>query len=108
MQSSSVTDLGAAWLKAMRHGDFEAAWRVSDQVLARRAPGDECWHLPRHQQWVWDGRPVADQRVLVRCYHGLGDTLQFARFLPRVAAVAHWTTIWAQPALIPLLESLPS
>src|SRR5438309_11192027 len=91
----------------MRHGDFDAAWKISDQILARRAPGERCWHLPRHEQRVWDGRPLAGQRVLVRCYHGLGDTIQFARCLPRLDGVRRETMVWAQPALLDVLRTLP-
>ena len=91
----------------MRRGDFAAAWRVSDRILARRTPGEQCWHLPRHEQWVWDGRPLADTTVLVRCYHGLGDTIQFARFLPLLPELGCETLVWAQPPLLPLLETLP-
>lgn len=91
----------------MRRGDFPRAWRISDRVLAQRVvEGPDTTH-PRHQQWIWDGRPLAGQRVLVRCYHGLGDTIMGARFLPRVAALARELTVWAQPALIPLLATLP-
>ncbi|HLL82604.1 MAG TPA: hypothetical protein VK420_08120, partial [Longimicrobium sp.] len=64
-----------------------------------------CFHLPRHEQWVWDGRPLAGRRVLVRCYHGLGDTLQFIRYAPRLRAVAREVIVWAQPELIPLLAT---
>jgi hypothetical protein len=42
----------------------------------------------------------------VHCYHGLGDTLQFCRYLPRVAAVAREVTVWAQAKLLPLLATL--
>ena len=91
----------------MRRGDLAAAWRVSDEVIAARAPGEPCWHLPRHEQWVWDGRPLAGSTVLVRCYHGLGDTIQFARFLPMLARTAHQTIVWAQPPLLGLLARLP-
>jgi hypothetical protein len=56
---------------------------------------------------VWDGRSLADQRVLIRCYHGLGDTIQFARFIPLVQRVAREVTVWAQPSLIPLLRTMP-
>jgi hypothetical protein len=90
----------------MRSGDFDRAWRIADAEIARRPPGATCWHLPRHQQWVWNGAPVESARVLVRCYHGLGDTLQFARFLPALQARAASTTIWAQPWLLPLLASM--
>jgi hypothetical protein len=91
----------------MRRGDFAAAWRVSDEIIAARTPGERCWHLPRHEQWVWDGRPLAGGTVLVRCYHGLGDTIQFARFLPMMARIAHETIVWAQPSLLGLLGRLP-
>jgi hypothetical protein len=91
----------------MRRGDFAAAWRVSDCIVAARTPGEQCWHRPRHEQWVWDGRPLADSTVLVRCYHGLGDTIQFARFLPMLARIARATIVWAQPSLLGLLARLP-
>lgn len=104
----ATEDAGAGWLAAMRRGDFATAWRLSDLVLERRRMAGPCYYLPRHEQWVWDGRPLAGQRVLVRCYHGLGDTLQFARFLPRLARLAREVIVWAQPALIPLLRTLPA
>ncbi|CAA9298074.1 MAG: FOG: TPR repeat [uncultured Gemmatimonadetes bacterium] len=97
-------DAGAAWMRHMRRGDFEAAWAVSDEVL-RAHQGVSCTHLPRHEQWVWDGTPVQGKRVLVRCYHGLGDTLQFIRFAPRLRATAQEVIVWAQPELIPLLRT---
>lgn len=99
-------DDGDAWFRAMRRGDFAGAWRVSDAILRARG-GAKCWHLPRHEQWVWDGTPLAGKRVLVRCYHGLGDTLQFARFLEPLSRVAARVDVWAQPALIPLLRTAP-
>ncbi len=89
----------------MRGGDWAAAWAVSDAVLAAR-PRDR--QAPRHLQPVWDGSPVAGRRVLVRCYHGLGDTIKFARFIPLLRARgAAAIMVWAQPALIPVLASLP-
>ncbi|HEX2079968.1 MAG TPA: glycosyltransferase family 9 protein [Longimicrobium sp.] len=105
MQAGAVReDAGAAWMRHMRAGEWEAAWRVSDRVLASRA-GEPCWHLPRHEQWVWDGTPLDGKRVLVRCYHGLGDTLQFIRYAPLVKRIAAEVAVWAQPALLPLLRT---
>ena len=100
-------ELAAAWMAAMRRGDFARAWEIGDHVLARRLAAGPGRHLPRHQQSVWEGRPLEGRRVLVRCYHGLGDTIQFARFLPRVAGLARELIVWAQPALLPLLETMP-
>jgi len=52
------------WMRCMRRGDFAGAWRVSDRVTRARA-GSRADHLPRHQQWIWDGSPIAGRRVLV-------------------------------------------
>ena len=93
------------WTEAMLDGDFERAWQVSDEVLAQRR-GLTCADLPYHLRWVWGGAPFAGRRVVVHCYHGLGDTLQFIRFVPQVAALADSVVIEAQPALLPLLRPL--
>src|SRR5690242_16871168 len=96
-------------MAAMRRGDFAAAWRINDAVLAARDPrGRDDPRLPYHLRWVWDGRSVWDRHVLVRCYHGLGDTLQFARYLPALRARARSVTLECQPPLLPLLASLPA
>ncbi|HEX2202223.1 MAG TPA: glycosyltransferase family 9 protein [Longimicrobium sp.] len=103
-EAKTAEDGAGAWMRHMRRGDFAAAWAVSDRVLATRG-GAPCWHLPRHEQWVWDGTPLEGRRVLVRCYHGLGDTLQFVRYAPLLKAVAAEVAVWAQPALLPLLRT---
>lgn len=97
---------GAEWMRLMRRGDWTRAWQISDAALAARA-GSRDWNAPRHLQAIWDGSPLAGRRVLVRCYHGLGDTIQFARFLPALRAIAGEVTSWVQPALIPLLRTMP-
>jgi len=94
-----------AWPHLIRSGAWAEAWAVSDAVLAERA-GTPSWHLPRHQQWVWDGSPIDGRRVLVRCYHGLGDTLQFIRFAGGLRARAAEVIVWAQPALVPLVSTV--
>lgn len=47
----------------MRCGDFAAAWEESDAFL-RRHRDETCWHLPRHEQWIWRGEPLEGKRVL--------------------------------------------
>ena len=93
------------WMHHMRRGAFEEAWKKSDADLKTRA-GKPCWHLPRHFQYIWNGTSLAGKRVLVRCYHGLGDTIQFIRYLPLVKAIATEVIVWAQAPLIPLLKSV--
>jgi Glycosyltransferase family 9 (heptosyltransferase) len=89
----------------MRSGDFDGAWALSDAELARRR-GRERPDLPRHLQWIWDGTPLDGKRVLIRCYHGLGDTLQFIRYAPLVRAIAAEVIVWAPSTLLPLLQTV--
>ncbi len=92
----------------MRRGDFAAAWAVSDAVLAARDPATrDDPRLPYHRRWVWDGRPFGGRHVLVRCYHGLGDTLQFVRLLPLLREQARSVLLEAQPELVPVLLGIP-
>src|SRR5918993_1618727 len=94
------------WLSLARRAEFSAAWTVSDRIRARTPVfGDAS--RPRHEQLLWDGSPVSGRHVLVRCYHGLGDTIQFARYLPALRARAAKVTVWAQDALLPLLHTMP-
>ncbi|WP_347156521.1 glycosyltransferase family 9 protein [Pontibacter chitinilyticus] len=98
-------DTSQLWMHYMLNGNFEKALEVSDDVLRSHA-GTPCWHLPRHYQYVWNGTPLDGKRVLVRCYHGLGDTLQFIRYAPLLKAIAAEVTVWAQPPLLQLLSSV--
>jgi hypothetical protein len=93
------------WTSLMRRGDFAAAWRLCDALVAAQA-GRPCDERPRHCRYVWDGSPLPGKRVLLRCYHGLGDTIQFVRYAPLVRALARETILWAQPSLLPLLRTV--
>ncbi|HEY6432953.1 MAG TPA: hypothetical protein VIZ17_13310 [Acetobacteraceae bacterium] len=100
-------DAGTRWIEAMRRGDFSAAWAINDAVLARGGGLPDDPRLPYHLRFVWDGRPFDGRNVLVRCYHGLGDTLQFARYLPALRHRAASVALEVQPELFPLLRSIP-
>jgi hypothetical protein len=96
------------WVAAMRAGDFARAWTITDRDLARlrqdRPPKHEG---PRHLQRIWRGEQLCGKSVLVRCYHGLGDTIQFARFLPPLRRIAREVTVWCQPALVEMIARVP-
>lgn len=92
-------------MQAMRRGDFAAAWNISDAQLLTRHTRDQK-KLPRHFQNFWDGSSLRGKRVLVRCYHGLGDTIQFIRYAALLKEVAAEVIVWAQPSLIPLLQTV--
>ena len=91
------------WVEAMRVGDFARAWAINDpDVAAASHPPKHTG--PRHLQRIWRGEPLMDKHVLVRCYHGLGDTLQFLRFMQPLRDVARSVTVWCQAGLLPLVE----
>ena len=91
----------------MREGAYETAWTLAARTLGERDPAArDDPTLPYHLRWVWDGRPVDRRDVLVRCYHGLGDTLQFARFLPLLASRAASVTVEVQPRLLDLIATV--
>ena len=92
----------------MALGDHAEAWRIDAQVLAARDPATrDDPRLPYHHRWVWDGRPYEGRHVLVRCYHGLGDTIQFARYLRPLRMRTASVTLEVQPRLTPILSSVP-
>jgi hypothetical protein len=93
------------WTVLAKTGKFERAWQVSDRILRRHAANPD-FARPRHQQSVWMGEPLAGKRVLIRCYHGLGDTIQFIRFTRLLRPIAREVIVWAPPPLLPLLASV--
>jgi len=57
---------------------------------------------------LWDGSPLAGRRILVHGEQGLGDTIQFLRYLPMVAAAGGVVLAETQSAaLIPLVARVP-
>jgi hypothetical protein len=103
MAFASPADVAREWERAMRAGDFEGAWRATDSVeAARRTRG---WRDESAGDLLWDGTPFDRRRVLIRCLHGLGDTLQFMRFAPTLRDSAASVTLAAQPVLLDLLSA---
>ncbi len=70
---------GAALLALGRfdEGFAEYEWRFRSPLFYRGKP--------RHEQPRWDGLPLAGRRLLVHAEQGLGDTIQYLRYLPPVA-----------------------
>jgi hypothetical protein len=96
------------WVRAMRGGDHAGAWAVSERAVTQQPPlSRDDPALPYHLRWVWDERELAGRDVLVRCYHGLGDSIQFLRFLPELRRRAASVTLEIQPRLITLLGDDP-
>ncbi|HEV3299266.1 MAG TPA: tetratricopeptide repeat protein [Planctomycetaceae bacterium] len=67
-------NLGTTLLLAGRYPEGWPGYRQHARVAGTAAPGSPSTE--------WDARPIAGQRLLVYADQGLGDTIQFARFLP--------------------------
>lgn len=106
MSTEAIPDVAADWFAAMRRGDFESAWRATDRIeLPRRRAQQQPGFQRAPQQLRWDGTPPAGRSVVVRCEHGLGDSLMFMRFLPQLGArKLHFLV---QPPLAELLRGAP-
>ncbi|MBV8809049.1 MAG: hypothetical protein JO033_10270 [Acidobacteriaceae bacterium] len=83
------------WTAYMLLGDFERAWHESDAISARGNPDRNRY---------WDGKDLAGRSIIIRCLHGLGDTLQFIRYASLARKQARFVTIEAQPSLKVLLK----
>lgn len=81
-------------------GDFERGLPAYEARLVRYgAPSFPC---P-----AWDGGPLDGRSILLHTEQGLGDTLQFVRYAPLVAARGGRVVLEAERPLLRLLATLP-
>jgi tetratricopeptide (TPR) repeat protein len=85
-------------------GDFAKGWAGFEWRL--RLPGFG-FALPDLGKPGWQGDDLAGLTILVHAEQGLGDTLQFLRYVPLVAARGGKVLLLVQPALKRLLEGFP-
>jgi tetratricopeptide (TPR) repeat protein len=86
----------------LQHGDFARGW--PEYEWRWKLPG---MGLPRAYVPRWDGAPLAGRTILLRNEQGLGDTIQFVRYAPVLAAQGARVIVECQSVLVPLLRSCP-
>jgi tetratricopeptide (TPR) repeat protein len=93
---------GLGILLLMR-GDFAEGWDEYEwRLRSTERKG------PRFPEKPWQGESLAGRHIYVQAEQGFGDTLQFARYLPLLAARAGNVTVRVHQQLLTLLrESLP-
>ena len=76
--------------------DYEWRWRRSG-MPAQKSRGRRLW-LGEY--------PLTRKTILLHAEQGLGDTIQFARYVPRLAAGGAKVVLEVQPDLVPILTRL--
>jgi tetratricopeptide (TPR) repeat protein len=85
-------------------GDFVAGWAGRE---ARWKIPSFSARYPKFEQPMWRGEePVVGKTILVHVDEGLGDTIQFARYVPMIAARGARVILVVTDALQPLLSGL--
>ncbi|MDN3279000.1 tetratricopeptide repeat protein [Frankia sp. RB7] len=84
-------------------GQFDEGWREYEWRWKQETKKP---HLRGFSQPLWDGGDIGDRVLLLHAEQGLGDTLQFCRFAPAIAA-GRRVVLEVQRPLLPLLNGLP-
>jgi len=81
--ATQPSNIEATWnlsLLDLLEGDYAAGWPGYEARHRRPTP-----NLRRLAQPQWTGEPLNGARILIHAEQGLGDTLQFLRYVPMVA-----------------------
>lgn len=90
----------AALLLAM--GDYERGWEAYEWRFRRQSAASVYPHpLPTPR---WQGELFQNRRLLVHCEQGMGDVLQFMRYLPLIKQRGGDVLIEVHEPLVPLLK----
>jgi Tfp pilus assembly protein PilF len=81
------------------HGRFEEGWRDFEH----RWQTSECgFDRPKLEAAEWHGEDLKGRSIIIYSEQGLGDTIQFARFVPRLAELGARVTFLCHPSLVRL------
>jgi tetratricopeptide (TPR) repeat protein len=93
---------GAYWNMSLIHllrGNFVEGWPLYEWRLKVPQLNSPSYPFAR-----WDGSDLRGKRILLVVEQGLGDTIQFIRYLPRVAAMGAKIYLGVQNELVELLK----
>ncbi len=95
-QGHAVRALALLLRGDLRRGFAEYEWRWRLESGRRRA----------FSQPLWDGAPLEGRRILLHAEQGLGDTIQFLRYAPLVAARGGRVIVECQRGLVELAATV--
>lgn len=88
----------------LRMGQLETGW---EEYEARMKLGTNINLATLNAAPLWNGEELPDRILLVHAEQGLGDTIQFVRYLKTVKERCRRVIIECQPAVKSLIESMP-
>ena len=102
-------EAGLEWNLALLQlliGDFEAGW--AGREAARWRIPELVEVCPMLSRPIWQGaEPIDGKTILVRPDEGLGDVIQFVRYVPMLAERGAHVILIVQDELYPLLSRFP-
>ncbi len=102
-QENAAAHLALAQVLLAR-GDFAPGWKEYEwRNKVEQAKG----MLPKMVAAPWNGMPLPKSRILLVADQGFGDSLQFCRYIPRVAECAGEVVLGCSADLAPLLSKIP-
>lgn len=84
-------------------GDYRTGWQEYEWRWQKRNFTSPLRHFPQPR---WQGEPAAGKTILVHAEQGFGDTLQFCRYIPLVAARGARVVFECHPPLAALMKGL--
>jgi tetratricopeptide (TPR) repeat protein len=97
-----VTTEHALAILVLAEGDYREGFRLYE--ARRRVPGTAI-EAPRPGYPEWRGEDLAGAHILVVREQGLGDQIQFARYIPELERRGAKVTYLCDPALVALFRS---
>jgi len=92
-------------LALLRMGDFERGWKEFEWRWEVKEPSIRLHGFDEQRLWRGE-QPVEGKTILLHAEQGLGDTIQFVRYVPDVAALGAKVVVQVHPELKTLVSSI--
>lgn len=104
--ASAPEHYDARWNRALSllaAGDYEEGWPAYEVRLSRKNQ-----HIQHNERPRWQGEPIAGRPILVWAEQGLGDAVQFLRFLEPLHNLGAQVLFECHDRLLPLASCVPN
>lgn len=102
LKPDHAPSLAVKGLIQLQDGNYKDGWQAYELRYHQLNPAGFGWRP--HDVPHWDGRPT-DERILIWCEQGFGDSIMFGRFMKRVLELAPNAILEIQPQLYELFET---